>query len=403
MQVFSSESAFPGHPDKVADQISDAILDSVLMHDSQARVAVETFVTTGLVVIGGEVTANNNDARLALASAEDTVRAIIRDIGYNNSSEGFDWQGCAVLRTIHSQSPDISQGVTDGEGLHHKQGAGDQGLMFGYATDDTPSLMPLPLHLSQSISKAVWDARHDSLDWLRPDGKCQVSIEYERDALGSLHPKRLGIKSVVLSAQHTDAVTYPTTGNLRDGQRSLLESLVRLTLGEHWHAGIETYINPTGRFVVGGPHGDTGLTGRKIIADTYGGLARHGGGAFSGKDPSKVDRSAAYMARYIAKNIVAGGLARECEIQLSYAIGIADPVGLAIDTRGTGAVPDDDIVSAVRDIFPLTPAGIISHLDLCRPIYRPTSMFGHFGEHGDPQFPWEATDMKEKLCAAIRK
>jgi len=403
MQVLSSESVFPGHPDKVADQISDAILDSVLSHDPQARVAIETFITTGLVVVGGEVTTHNDNAKLALAGAEDTVREVVRDIGYDDSSEGFDWQGCAVLRTIHSQSSDISQGVTEGEGLHAEQGAGDQGLMFGYATDDTPSLMPLPLHLSQSIAMAVWDARRTGeMGWLRPDGKCQVSVEYERDASGSLRPKNMGVRTVVVSTQHTEAAVDPTTGNLNDHARDALESLARRALVGHWHDGIEVHINPTGRFVVGGPHGDTGLTGRKVIADTYGGLGRHGGGAFSGKDPSKVDRSAAYMARYIAKNIVAAGLARECEVQLSYAIGVADPVGLAVDTRGTGVVLEDNIAAAVRKVFPLTPAGIISHFGLRRPIYRPTAMFGHFGEHGDPQFPWESTDMKEKLSAEAR-
>lgn len=400
MQVFSSESVFPGHPDKVADQISDAILDSVLRHDPEARVAVETFVTTGLVVVGGEVTAHNDAARLAVAAAEDTVRDVIRDIGYDDSSEGFDWQGCAVLRTIHAQSPDISQGVTEGEGLHTEMGAGDQGLMFGYATDETQSLMPLPLHLSQSIAMEMWQARRiGEMEWLRPDGKCQVSVEYRRDAAG--RPRPAGVRAVVLSTQHTDAVVNPKTGNLSSDARAALESLVRRTLGAHWHNGIETHINPTGRFVVGGPHGDTGLTGRKIIADTYGGMGRHGGGAFSGKDPTKVDRSAAYMARNIAKNVVAAGLAKECELQLSYAIGVADPVGLSVDTRGTGAAPDGDIADAIREVFPLTPAGIIAHLDLRRPIYRATAMFGHFGVT-DPSFPWEYAHHKDPLRAAVK-
>ncbi len=396
MQVFSSETVFPGHPDKVADQISDAILDSVLLHDPVARVAVETFVTTGLVVVGGEVTAHNAAAKLALAGAEDTVRDVIRDIGYNDSSEGFDWQGCAVMRTIHSQSPDISRGVTEGEGLHNEMGAGDQGLMFGYATDDTPSLMPLPLHLSQSIAMEMWRARRDEdIKWLRPDGKCQVSVEYKKDAAGRLYP--VGVKTVVLSTQHTEDATN-RQGNLTQQMRNGLEALIRRALGEHWHAGIETHINPTGRFVIGGPHGDTGLTGRKIIADTYGGIGRHGGGAFSGKDPTKVDRSAAYMARNIAKNVVASGLAKECEVQLAYAIGVADPVGLAIDIKGTGAAAEDDIAVAVQKVFPLTPAGIISHFDLCRPIYRRTSMFGHFG---DESFPWERTDLKGTLRRTV--
>lgn len=398
MQVFSSESVFPGHPDKVADQISDAILDSVLTHDPDARVAVETFVTTGLVVVGGEVTAHNDAARLAVAAAEDTARSVVRDIGYDDSSEGFDWQGCAVMRTIHSQSPDISQGVTEGQGLHTEMGAGDQGLMFGYATDETPSLMPLPLHLSQSIAMEMWRVRRaGEMGWLRPDGKCQVSVEYRKDSAG--RPRPAGVRAVVLSTQHTDAAVDPKTGNLGAEARAALERLIRRALAGYWHGGIKTHINPTGRFVVGGPHGDTGLTGRKIIADTYGGMGRHGGGAFSGKDPSKVDRSAAYMARHIAKNVVAGGLAKECELQLSYAIGVAEPVGLTVDTRGTGAASDDDIAAAIRKVFPLVPAGIISHLDLRRPIYRPTAMFGHFGVL-DPSFPWERSDLKETLLRA---
>lgn len=397
MHILSSESVFPGHPDKMADQISDAVLDAVLREDPVARVAAETFVTTGLVVLGGEITAHNDAARLALAEAEGTVRGVIRDIGYDNPAEGFDWRSCAVMRTVHSQSPDISQGVTEGEGPRAEQGAGDQGLMFGYATNDTPSLMPLPLHLSQRLARRMWDLRTSgAIPWLRPDGKCQVSVSYERLA-DRLVPT--GVTAVVLSTQHTEDVVDSATGNLSDAARGALEAEVGIVLAEEGQRlPSDIYINPTGRFVVGGPHGDTGLTGRKIIADTYGGIGRHGGGAFSGKDPTKVDRSAAYMARHIAKNIVGAGLAEECELQLSYAIGVAEPVGLAVDTRGTGTATEDDIASAIRRVFPLTPKGIIDHLDLRRPIYRETSMFGHFG---DGAFPWERTDLTETLKAEV--
>jgi len=404
--IFSSESVFPGHPDKMADQISDAILDSLLEEDPGARAAVEAFVTTGLVVVGGEVTAHNDAARLVLSEAEDTVRDVIREIGYDDPSGGFDWRSCAVMRTIHSQSPDISQGVTEGEGLHGEQGAGDQGLMFGYATDETPSMMPWPIHLSHAISRRMWDVRQNgsNFPWLRPDGKCQVSMVYDG-------AKPLSVQTVVLSTQHTDAATDTTTGNLDDSSRKELEHLVMQTMLDEGapndiaalrRLGLSTsttvHVNPTGRFVVGGPHGDTGLTGRKIIVDTYGGMGRHGGGAFSGKDPSKVDRSAAYMARHIAKNIVSAGLARRCEIQLAYAIGVADPVGIAIDTFGTGQESNDRIAKAVRGVFPLTPKGLIDHLGLKRPMYRRTAMFGHFG---DSSFPWESTGYEAALNAAI--
>jgi len=389
--ILSSESVFPGHPDKMADQISDAILDEVLREDPDARVAVETFVTTGLVVLGGEVTAHNDAAKLAVADAEGTARRVIRDIGYDDPQAGFDWRSCGVLRTIHTQSPDISQGVTEADG--REQGAGDQGLMFGYATDETPSMMPLPIHLAHQLSRAMWRIRRSgSLPWLRPDGKCQISVRYGRlggQPGGRLVP--LGVAAVVLSTQHTEGAVDPASGNISKEARSSLAAVVRRVLtDEGWWDGAllnSMHINPTGRFVVGGPHGDTGLTGRKIIVDTYGGFGRHGGGAFSGKDPSKVDRSAAYMARHIAKNVVAAGLARECEVQLSYAIGVAEPVGLAVDTRGTGAVPDDYIAGIVRKAFPLTPKGIITHLGLkAFPLYRETAMFGHFG---DQRFPWE--------------
>lgn len=390
----SSESVFPGHPDKVADQISDAVLDSVLDLDPDARVAVETFVTTGLVVLGGEVTVHNDAAMLALADAETTIRNVIRDIGYDDPNGGFDWRGCAVMRTIHAQSPDISQGVTEGEGLHEEQGAGDQGLMYGYATSETPTMLPWPIHLSQAISKRMWDARRSgAMPWLRPDGKCQISMSYNLDIPQAVH-------AAVLSAQHTEDAT-DQRGNLGDDYKEELRAVIDEVLGEESPPGggaMIVHINPTGRFVIGGPHGDTGLTGRKIIADTYGGIGRHGGGAFSGKDPSKVDRSAAYMARHIAKNIVAAGLASRCEVQLSYAIGVAEPVGLSVDTFGTGQEAEDRIVAAVRSVFPLTPKGIIDHLSLKRPIYRRTAMFGHFGCSA---FPWESTSHATSLRSAI--
>jgi S-adenosylmethionine synthetase len=391
MQILSSESVFPGHPDKMADQISDAILDDVLREDPEARVAVETLVTTGLVVLSGEVTAHNDAAKLAVADAEGAARRVIRDIGYDDPQLGFDWRSCAVLRTIHAQSPDISRGVTEAEG--REQGAGDQGMMFGYATDETPSMMPLPIRLAHRLSREMWLLRRGgSLPWLRPDGKCQVSVRYGRRGgrpSGRLVP--LGVAAVVLSAQHTEGAADPASGDLSGKARDSLVAVVRRVLTDEgwWDDALldSMHINPTGRFVVGGPHGDTGLTGRKIIVDTYGGFGRHGGGAFSGKDPSKVDRSAAYMARHIAKNVVASGLASECEVQLSYAIGVAEPVGLAVDTRGTGTATDDDIAGAVRRAFPLTPKGIIAHLGLkgFSP-YRETAMFGHFG---DQRFPWE--------------
>jgi len=404
--IFSSESVFPGHPDKVADQISDAILDSLLAADQNARVAVETFLTTGLAIVGGEVTVHNDGARLVLGDVERTVRNVIREIGYDDPKGGFDWRSCAVMRTIHSQSPDISQGVTEGEGLHDEQGAGDQGLMFGYATDETPSLMPWPIHLSHALSRRMWDIRQNGskFPWLRPDGKCQVSMVYDGAS-------PLAVRTVVLSTQHTDEVTCTATGNLDDGCRKELEQIVLQTLLDEGApndiaalnrlghpTAVTVHVNPTGRFVVGGPHGDTGLTGRKIIVDTYGGMGRHGGGAFSGKDPSKVDRSAAYMARHIAKNVVSAGLAGRCEIQIAYAIGVAEPVGLTVDTFGTGQETDDRIGKVVRDVFPLTPKGIIDHLGLKQPMYRRTAMFGHFG---DSTFPWESTGYEAALKAAI--
>jgi len=398
--LFSSESVFPGHPDKMADQISDALLDGLLREDPEARAAIETFVTTGLVVVGGEVAVHNDAARLVLSDTETVVRQVIREIGYDDSSAGFDWRGCAVLRTLHAQSADISRGVTEGEGLHGACGAGDQGLMFGYACDDTESMMPMPIHLSHAISRRLWELRtehSDLMPWLRPDGKCQVTVRYASD---SGRPVPTTIDSVVLSTQHTEAAIDGKTGHMSEEAKwQLIEHAIRPAISAVWESGSDTdidfHINPTGRFVIGGPHGDTGLTGRKIIVDTYGGMGRHGGGAFSGKDPSKVDRSATYMARYVAKNIVAAGLAPVCEVQLSYAIGMADPVGLFVDTRGTGN--DEDIAAAVRRVFDLTPKGIISELELRQPFYRRTAMFGHFG---NKDFPWESTIRADELARA---
>jgi len=386
-----------GHPDKVADQISDAILDSLIAADPQARVAAETLVTTGLIVLAGEVTVHNREAEKALARVEETARDTVRDIGYTDPAIGFDYRSCAVVRTIHSQSEDISQGVTAGKGLHKEQGAGDQGLMFGFACNETKSLMPLPIQLAHRLVERLADARESGeIKWIRPDGKSQVTVEYENGV-----PARLD--AVVLSTQHTEEVIDPRTNNMSDKARKvLIEKVIRPVVMKEcprlWSGHISFYINPTGRFVTGGPHGDTGLTGRKIIVDTYGGRGCHGGGAFSGKDPSKVDRSASYMARYIAKNVVAAGLATACEVQLAYAIGVAEPVSVLIDTEGTGRIDEGTLSKLVRDIFPLKPRGIIDELKLLRPIYRETARHGHFGRSG-PGFTWERTDK----AAAIKK
>ena len=391
-----------GHPDKVADQISDAILDSLLACDKNARAAIETLVTTGLVVLAGEVTVHNPKAERALADAERTARRTLRDIGYDDPATGFDYRSCAVIRTIHSQSGDISQGVSEGAGLHTEQGAGDQGLMFGFACNETAALMPLPIHLAHRLVERLADVRQKGqLKWLRPDGKSQVTVEYV-DGL----PAR--IDTVVLSTQHTEEVIDKRTGHLSTkAHAALIEKVIEPVIrGEcprrMWNNDITYYINPTGRFIVGGPQGDCGLTGRKIIVDTYGGRGRHGGGAFSGKDPSKVDRSANYMARYIAKNIVAAELADVCEIQLAYAIGVADPVSVLIDTQGTGHIGDAELARLVRDHFPLTPRGIIDYLKLLRPIYRETARHGHFGREL-PGFTWERTDRARVLAGAAKK
>ncbi|MEP6900133.1 MAG: methionine adenosyltransferase [Actinomycetota bacterium] len=370
--LFTSESVTEGHPDKIADQISDAVLDAILEQDPFGRVACETLVTTGLAVIAGEITTN------ASVNYKKIVRDTIDDIGYNNASYGYDCNTLSVMDAVGTQSPDIAQGVDTG-------GAGDQGLMFGFACNETPELMPLPIQLAHNLTKRLSDARRSGeLNYLRPDGKSQVTIEY-RDG----QPFR--VEAVVISTQHADDVT---TEQLR---ADILEKIIKTTVPpELLDENTKFHINPTGRFVVGGPMGDAGLTGRKIIVDTYGGYAPHGGGAFSGKDPTKVDRSAAYMARYIAKNIVAAGLAEKCTVQLAYAIGVAEPVSVLIDTHGTGRIDDEKLSVIVRDNFKLTPKDIIETLDLRRPIYKETAKFGHFGRTGN-EFTWEQTDKAETL------
>jgi len=377
--IFTSESVSEGHPDKVSDQISDAILDSMLAQDPKSRVACETLVTTGMAMIAGEITTE------AYVDMPEIVRQTIKEIGYDDPSMGFDWETCAVLTSIDKQSPDISQGVSEGEGLFKEQGAGDQGLMFGYACQETDTLMPMPIAFAHQLTKRLADIRKDkTVDFLRPDSKAQVSIQYIDD-------KPVRINNVVVSTQHTPDVSYDTLNE------AIMEEVVKKVLPQDMmDAKTEYFINPTGRFVIGGPMGDCGLTGRKIIVDTYGGQGSHGGGAFSGKDPSKVDRSASYMARYVAKNIVAAGLAEKCEVQVAYAIGVSKPVSVMINAFGTGVIPSDEIARIAQEEFDLTPAGIISSLDLLRPIYRQTAAYGHFGREL-PDFTWERTDRVESL------
>ncbi len=377
--LFTSESVSMGHPDKVSDQISDAILDAMLAQDPNSRVACETLVTTGLVVVAGEITSQ------AYVDIPGVVRKTICDIGYDDPTIGFDGESCAVMSTIDEQSPDISQGVTTGTGLHKEQGAGDQGMMFGYACRQTPALMPMPIYLANRLVERLAKLRMSKkLKWLRPDSKSQVTVEYEEN-------KPVRIDTVVISTQHDPDIKY---NQLR---KAIIDQVIMPILPKKMvDKNLIIHVNPTGRFVVGGPHGDTGLTGRKIIVDTYGGMGRHGGGAFSGKDPTKVDRSASYMARYVAKNIVAARLADDCEVQLAYAIGVAEPVSVHVDTRGTGKIPADKITDLVREVFPLTPAGIIKHLKLRRPIYLATARHGHFGRTGET-FTWEKTDLAKKL------
>jgi len=397
--VFTSESVSMGHPDKVADQISDTVLDALLSKDPDARVACETFVTTGLVVVGGEVTVHNKAAELELGNIEDRVRGTIADIGYTDPDCQFDHKSCAVIRTIHSQSADISMGVTKTK--KKAQGAGDQGIMFGFACKETKALMPLPIHLSHRLVEKMADVRRDgTLSWLRPDSKSQVSIEYDGHT-------PLSVSSVVISTQHQEKKDLlDRNGNVNDKfRKAIIDKIIKPVITEEapelWSNKIKFHINPTGRFVIGGPHGDAGLTGRKIIVDTYGGRGSHGGGAFSGKDPSKVDRSAAYMARHIAKNIVAAGLADICQLQLSYAIGVAEPISINVRTEGTNQISERNIEKLVRDHFDLTPAGIIKYLNLKRPIYRQTAAHGHFGRKG-AAFTWEKTNMAAKLKAAAK-
>jgi len=400
--IFTSESVTEGHPDKVADQISDSVLDAILAQDPSGRVACETLVTTGMAVVAGEITTST------YVHIPDLVRQTVESIGYTDASYGFDGRTCAVLTTIDRQSPDIAMGVDSGG--KKEQGAGDQGMMFGYATDETRDRMPLPIVLAHRIVERLAAVRkgnngHPRIDWLRPDGKSQVSVEYEDD-------RPVGVRTVVVSTQHAE----------RNGSRQLAQSTIREAVVEEVvrpvleeagieHARTKFLVNPTGRFVIGGPHGDAGLTGRKIIVDTYGGMARHGGGAFSGKDPSKVDRSAAYAARWVAKNIVEAKLARRCEVQLAYAIGVAHPVSVLVQTFGTGSVPDSALEKMVQEVFDLTPKGIIDALKLKRPIYRPTASYGHFGRKPRSGqydgkkvdfFTWEQPDRVKDLLSAVR-
>lgn len=380
--LFTSESVSEGHPDKVADQISDGILDAILAHDPHARVACETLASTGLVVISGEITTK------AHVNYRETAQEVIRGIGYDDSDTGFDYKSCAILTAINRQSPDIAQGVNEGEGLDLDQGAGDQGLMFGFACNETPALMPLPIYYAHRIMQRQAEVRKDGrLPWLRPDAKSQLTVRYEDG-------KPVAIDTVVVSTQHR-----PEIGQ-KELTEAVIETIVKPVLPPELLKGeVRYFINPTGRFVVGGPHGDCGLTGRKIIVDTYGGMARHGGGAFSGKDPSKVDRSGAYAGRYVAKNIVAAGLAERCEVQVAYAIGVSRPVSLMVNSFGTGKIADEKIAALVSEHFDLRPKGIIKMLDLLRPIYAKTAAYGHFGRD-DANFTWERTDRAEALRAA---
>lgn len=382
--VFTSESVSEGHPDKMCDQISDAILDAYLAEDPDSRVACEALAKTGMIVVAGEITSK------AKLSCNEIAREVARDIGYTDSSIGFDGNTCAVIVALERQSPDISQGVTEGEGLYKEQGAGDQGMMFGYACDETPEMMPLPIQMAHNLVRYLAKIRKGGeAPFIRPDSKSQVTVEY-RDG------KPVRVANVVISTQHSPDVEY---GKLKE---TVIDGVVRAVIPAHYLDKNTVYhVNPTGRFVIGGPQGDCGLTGRKIIVDTYGGMGRHGGGAFSGKDPSKVDRSGAYMARHIAKNIVAAGLARRCEVQVAYVIGVSQPVSIAVDSFGTGVIPDTALARLIPEVFDLRPKSIIQALDLKRPIYRPTAAYGHFGrtpENG--YFTWEKADRVEDLRKA---
>ncbi|MFQ5587211.1 MAG: methionine adenosyltransferase [Nitrospiria bacterium] len=374
--LFTSESVTEGHPDKIADQISDAVLDAIIQGDPECRVACESFVTTGIAFVAGEITTS------VYVEIPDIVRETIKGIGYTRAKYGYDYETCGVMTSIHNQSPDIAMGVDPG-------GAGDQGLMFGYATNETPELMPMPITFAHKLTKQLAQVRkEDVLPYLRPDGKSQVTIEY-RDG------KPVRVSTIVISTQHSPDIT------LKELREDIIEKVIKPVIPNEMidEESIIYHINPTGRFVIGGPQGDAGLTGRKIIVDTYGGVGSHGGGAFSGKDPSKVDRSASYMARYIAKNIVAAELADRCEVQLAYAIGVVDPVSVLIDTQGTGKISQEKLVKLVREFFPMSPRGIIEHLKLKRAIYKKTAAYGHFGRN-DPDFTWENTELSEKLKVA---
>lgn len=382
--LFTSESVTEGHPDKICDNISDAVLDAILAKDPQARVACETLVKTGFVVLAGEITTST------FVNFSDVARAAIRDIGYTSSDMGFDAGSCAVLTAIEAQSPDISQGVTEGEGLYKEQGAGDQGLMFGFAVDETPELMPAPISYAHKLAKRLTEVRKKGkLAFLRPDGKTQVTVEYDENQ------KPLRVDAVVVSSQHSEDVKHKTL------KEAVIEEVVKNVIPSRLIDNkTKFWINPTGRFVLGGPFADAGLTGRKIIVDTYGGMGRHGGGAFSGKDPSKVDRSACYYARYVAKNIVAAKLAKRAEVQVAYAIGVAKPVGVYVTTFGTGVVDDEKIAKTVQQLFDFRPRALIEELDLLRPIYRPTAAYGHFGRT-EKTFTWESTSRAEELADAL--
>ncbi|MBQ5948839.1 methionine adenosyltransferase [Massilia sp. ST3] len=378
--LFTSESVSEGHPDKVADQISDAILDAILEQDPRARVAAETLCNTGLVVLAGEITTHANVDYIQVA------RNTIKRIGYDNTEYGIDYKGCAVLVAYDKQSPDIAQGVDEGAGIDLDQGAGDQGLMFGYACDETPELMPAAIYYSHRLVERQSQLRKDGrLPWLRPDAKSQVTLRY-------VNGRPVAVDTVVLSTQHAPEISHSQI------QEAVIEEIIKPVLPREWLDGTKFLVNPTGRFVIGGPQGDCGLTGRKIIVDTYGGAAPHGGGAFSGKDPSKVDRSAAYAARYVAKNIVAAGLARQCQVQVSYAIGVARPINITVYTEGTGVISDEKIAQLVMEHFDLRPKGIVQMLDLLRPIYAKTAAYGHFGRE-EPEFTWERTDKAALLRA----
>jgi len=380
---FTSESVTEGHPDKICDQISDAVLDAVLKDDPNGACCCECFTTTGLVVVGGEITTT------ADIDLESIARSVLKDIGYTDASYGIDFEKCKVLNVAHEQSAEIAQGENTENGTHKAQGAGDQGIMFGYACNETDELMPLPITLAHALAKSLSDARKSgTLPYLRPDGKSQVTVEYDESN------KPIRIDTVVLAAQHDERVSQEQIRN------DLIEHVINPVCKGYIDAKTKILINETGAFIIGGPHGDTGLTGRKIIVDTYGGMGRHGGGAFSGKVPNKQDRSGAYMARYIAKNVVAAGLAEKCEVQLSYAIGYPEPVSVHVTTFGTGTEKDRAIEAAIKSVFDMTPAGIITELNLRRPIYRATAAYGHFGRS---EFPWEQTNKKEELIAAVQK